>query len=75
MPLGASKYDDLATLVRKRAKARGVIVMVFGGEVGSGFSVQTQDAQLIAILPELLRDMAADIEADMLRQEGREGER
>jgi hypothetical protein len=64
MALGPGKYDELATFVRAYAEARGVIVMVFGGLHGSGFSVQTVDRQLAALLPELLREMADEIEAD-----------
>ena len=64
MALGPGKYDDLATLVRKRAEAAGVIVMVFGGSSGSGFSVQAT-AEITARLPELLRMIASDIERDL----------
>jgi len=40
MPDGPGKYDDLCTLVRERAGADGAIVIVFGGTLGSGVSVQ-----------------------------------
>ncbi|HLY79781.1 MAG TPA: hypothetical protein VKQ70_10430 [Caulobacteraceae bacterium] len=67
MALGPGKYDDLATVTRKRAKARGVIVIVFEGHLGNGFSVQTLDPQLIVQVPAILRDVAAGIEADLKR--------
>jgi hypothetical protein len=70
MALGPGKYDDLATSVRKTAKARGVIVIVIDGQLGSGFSVQA-DPQLTAALPLLLRDMAEKIAADMEVSDGR----
>lgn len=63
MALGPGKYDDLATHVRKRAKARAVIVIIMGGDQGSGFSVQTE-AGLVLPLPALLRKLADDIEQD-----------
>ena len=53
MALGPGKYDDLATHVREHAKARAAIVIVIGGEKGSGFSVQTEGG---LVLPLPLRD-------------------
>ena len=41
MPIGPGKYDDLCTLVRKKAKAQAAIVIIVGGEKGEGFSCQT----------------------------------
>jgi len=63
MARGPGKYDNLATLVRTRAKAEGVIVIVIGGSKGGGFSVQAT-GEVTAKLPELLRIMADDIERD-----------
>jgi hypothetical protein len=63
MAIGPGKYDDLATLVLNRAKAGGVIVMVFDGQHGNGFSVQAP-AEIIVRLPELLRTVADSIERD-----------
>lgn len=64
MALGPGKYDKLCTLVRERAQARGVILMVFGGTEGTGFCVQTDDLNLLTELPEILRGVAGDIEPD-----------
>lgn len=61
MPSGPGKYDELTTYVREQANARGVIVIVFGGDKGSGFSVQA-DAATTLLLPTLLRNMADEIE-------------
>ena len=58
--IGPGKYDDLCTLVRKRAKARGAVVIVIGGSKGPGFSCQLDAVTLLA-LPDLLEQMAADI--------------
>ena len=64
MPAGAGKYDDLATVVRVQARARGVLVMVIEGALGNGFSVQATDMKVLAPLPGLLREMADEIERD-----------
>lgn len=66
MPIGPGKYDDLTTHVRVQSKALGVIVIVFEGEHGSGFSVQAP-LDITLKLPGLLRTVAADIEASMRR--------
>ena len=50
MALGPGKYDALASLVRARSKAAGVVVMVFDGRQGSGFSVQAS-AEITSRLP------------------------
>ena len=61
MPAGPGKYDDAATLVRKRTGAAGVVLLVVNGSKGSGFSVQATPA-LTAELPKLLRAMADEID-------------
>lgn len=62
MPMGPGKYDDLATDVRKRAKAQGVIVIVINGSRGNGFAMQAP-LHLTLGLPAMLRNMADEIEA------------
>jgi hypothetical protein len=61
MPIGPGKYDELCTHVREKAKAQGAIVIVFGGELGSGFSVQA-DPLTLKHLPSLLREVAGEME-------------
>ena len=63
MTAGPGRYNALATLVRKRAKARAVILAIFQGERGDGFEVQS-DPLLLASLPTILRSMADQIERD-----------
>lgn len=63
MTAGPGKYNDVATDVRKRTKARAVILAIFGGERGEGFEVQS-DPNLLASLPTILRQMADQIERD-----------
>lgn len=65
MALGPGKYDALCTHVRNEAKARGAIVIVWGGEHGSGFSVQIAPEDTIEI-PRALRRIAKEIEHDIL---------
>ena len=40
MAVGPGKYDDAATKAREETKARGVALIVIGGEHGHGFAVQ-----------------------------------
>lgn len=63
--IGPGKYDDEATIVRERTKARGVIVIVLGGDKGNGFAVQSEGLDLTAEMPAFLRAMADQIEADL----------
>lgn len=62
---GPGKYDAETTIVRVTTGARGVLLMVVGGERGNGFSVQG-DIQFLTGLPAVLRHMAKQIEADGL---------
>lgn len=61
MAVGPGKYDDLCTEIREGTKAEGVILMVFHGDKGSGFSVQAP-LDLVLSMPEILRDTAKQIE-------------
>jgi hypothetical protein len=69
MTHGPGRYDDFATYVRERTEAGGVIVMVFGGKSGDGFSVQA-DLETTFALPAILRDLANQIERDLKRGPG-----
>ena len=61
MAFGPGKYDDLATEVRAKAKAEGVVVIVVNGTKGNGFSAQLSPA-LTLTLPQMLRIMADQME-------------
>ena len=65
MAIGPGKYDYLATAVRETTDANAVIVIVIGGQDGSGFSVQASQHEYAVALPALLRRIADQIEADM----------
>lgn len=62
--IGPGRYDDECTAIRESSKARGVLVMVIGGNKGPGFSCQ-MDAESTRKLPDLLRHMADQIDADL----------
>ena len=64
--IGAGKYADLTRLIRKRAKAKGVMVIIVGGYAGHGFSLE-MDHQDTKRAPEMLRDVARQIEDDLRR--------
>jgi methylmalonyl-CoA mutase cobalamin-binding subunit len=64
MPIGPGKYDDACTQVREQLQADGVMLVVFGGNKGSGFSVQGGLA-LIVTLPDMLEDMARQMRHSM----------
>jgi hypothetical protein len=59
-PNGAGRYDDECTVARTSANATGVLLMVFDGNRGTGFSVQATEA-IVNSLPEILDDLAAEI--------------
>jgi hypothetical protein len=61
MPFGPGKYDDIATQVRGRCEADGVVLIVHNGHLGSGFSVQAP-ADFSQRLPLILRVVADEIE-------------
>ena len=61
--IGPGKYDEQCTKVREETKAAGVILLVLGGSAGSGFSCQAS-LETTLRLPQMLRDLAQQIEAD-----------
>lgn len=70
MAIGAGKYDDLCTYVRKQVGLKedgevsgAVMVIVLGGNRGNGFSMQS-DLESLVMLPELLEDVAHQIRKD-----------
>jgi hypothetical protein len=68
MSVGPGKYDDLATIVREQANARAVVLIVIDGDKGEGFAVQA-DLFVTLRLPAMLRNMADQIEQDMIEQD------
>lgn len=73
MPIGPGKFDEECTRVREATKAVACVLMVFGEEPGtSGFSVQAR-SDVVLNLPNLLRQMADDMEQDLKRKETNRG--
>ena len=71
MAEGPGKYDKLATWVRERAKAQGVVVVVIGGDKGHGFSIQlpgTATADDMVQIAAMLREVANQVEVDAQRR-------
>lgn len=62
MPAGPGKYDSACTGARIETGGKAVILIVIDGTQGSGFSVQAPP-EILRHLPEVLREVAAEIEA------------
>lgn len=56
------RYDEDAENLLKLHHASGVVLLVFFGDKGSGFSVATIAPELVLELPSMLRNMADQIE-------------
>lgn len=63
MTIGPGKYDKECAFVFDVTGAAAVLLIVIGGRKGNGFS-GIGDAQLMSSTPNLLRQMADQIEAD-----------
>jgi len=59
--MGPGKYDHATTLIRQGTQAQGVILIVFGGAHGDGFSAQLPPGLLLTV-PAILRTVADEIE-------------
>jgi hypothetical protein len=74
MAIGPGKYDELAEYVLLQAKAQAVVVIVTGGDRGSGMSRKSivndvwdlaAELEALSRLPRLLRHIADTIEQDL----------
>lgn len=68
--IGAGRYDPECLAILDKTQAVGVILVVIQGNKGSGFSLNCLDADVIMKLPQTLRMMADEIEADTNRGKG-----
>jgi len=64
IPRGPGKYDAECTKIQEEQRAAGVLLIVLNGQRGSGFSVAAT-LDVIASIPEILRDTADQIENDV----------
>ena len=62
MPVGPGVYDQECTLVREKTEARGVLLIVLGGDRGDGFSCQADLFTTLA-LPDILERVAREMRA------------
>lgn len=67
-PPAPGGYDDVASVVWDATHSEGVIVVVFNGDRGTGFSVQAP-LLLVNEIPGLLRSMADQIERNSQNME------
>jgi hypothetical protein len=70
MARGGGKYEEVCRLVQGLTNAEGCLVVVFGGDLGGGFSLAVDSSRLdpnvvVARLPTMLRSIAASIEAEV----------
>jgi hypothetical protein len=61
---GPGRYDDICTQAREAAQADGVVLVVINGKHGLGFSVQLTKPLWFKQLPDLLREVADQMEKD-----------
>lgn len=64
MSIGPGKYGDVAERARIETQAEGVVMIVLGGNKGSGFDVQGP-GYLLVQLPDLLEDLAKSVRKQM----------
>lgn len=62
-PNGPGKYDNECEVARELTGAAGVLLIVFNGNRGSGFSATITDPAILQAIPAVLRSVADDIEA------------
>jgi hypothetical protein len=66
MSIGTGKYDAEAVRALRATHAHGILLIVIGGQKGSGFSVvMTPEVMLAADLPTILRNIADQIDTDI----------
>ena len=65
MALGPGKYDDECTSLRETLGAEGIILLVFKGPKGSGFSCQAP-LDVTLRIPAVLRELAEEIEKSII---------
>jgi len=59
------KYDVFCVDALEKTNAECAVLMIFHGNRGNGFSVNSTSMDIVYSLPEKLRDMADQIENDL----------
>jgi hypothetical protein len=62
--IGPGKYDDLTTVLQQTTGAQGLVLVVVGGRLGSGFSCQTEHHDLLLVMARAMRKAADQMEQD-----------
>jgi hypothetical protein len=62
---GPGRYDAECTELRERLKATGIVLIIRDGVKGEGFEVQL-DARDLVMFPTVLREIADQIEAQLM---------
>lgn len=68
--LGGGKYEAICLTACEAAAAQAVLLIVLGGNKGSGFSVACHDPKITRELPKLLRSLADGMQAMQKDTEG-----
>ena len=67
--IGPGKYDNLTTSVRQITGAKGVVLFILEGGLGTGFSVQVEP-EVCDKLPAMLREVADKMDHDHQKLKG-----
>jgi hypothetical protein len=65
MSFGKGKYDEACTVLRKQTQANMALAIIVDGHSGNGFSIQTNNLDMLFAIPSLLRVLANSIEEDV----------
>ena len=65
MAEGDGKYGELCQDALEKSQGECAILMIFHGNMGSGFSVTSRSMEIVHDLPKFLRDLAGKIEKDL----------
>ena len=60
---GPGKYDEQCERMILETKADMVLLIVCGGNNGTGFSINAKELHFMKEIPRVLRDVANDVEA------------
>lgn len=72
MSFGKGKYDVQCTELRKSTGADLALAIIIGGDLGNGFSAQTNNINTLDAIPAVLRTLANSIENDIREADAKE---
>jgi hypothetical protein len=65
MAYGEGKYDPECMAAMTSSRAEATLLIVLGGDRGTGFSLTTKSMEVLGWIPRMLRDVADQIEIDV----------